>query len=276
MVGSPAPLRVITFNTAVGNSKIKTAQRDFLTLPFYREVFEGQPGAAILALQEVGSEQARALDEVAADAEARFTLVRIQRPGQGNALVIPDRYTMLSRRSRYFLLSQARALAGAVWRALRRRAPLNHRQYLELRMWSMARLADQLTGRELTVFNTHLSGEPPLRLAQARTLLRRVHRAREAGPVILAGDLNVRATGDAASAAATADAAVRDLFAPLRDMAAGAVDPRRPTIDWILAVGFEPVSARLYTDDSLSLPGSPTAELVSDHYAKEALLRPVP
>lgn len=34
-------LRVITFNTAVGNPRIKTAQRAFLELPFYRDVIEG-------------------------------------------------------------------------------------------------------------------------------------------------------------------------------------------------------------------------------------------
>lgn len=276
MTASITDLRVITFNTAIGNPTIKTDQREFLALPFYREIIEGKTGAAILALQEVGPAQARALDEAAARAGARFTLVRIQRPGQGNALLIPDRFTVRSRRSRYFVLSQLRALAGASWRALRRRTPLNYRQYLELRMWSMARLADGANGRELTVFNTHLSGEAPLRLAQARSLLKRVHRARRRGDVILAGDLNVRATSaKPASEAAIANAAVRDLFAPLENMAAGAVDRRRPAIDWILAAGFEPVSARLYTDDALSLPSSPTAELISDHYAKEAVLRPL-
>lgn len=274
MTNPGSDIRVITFNTAVGNPKITTAQRDFLALAFYREIFDGASAAAILALQEVGDEQAAALDAAAATPDARFTLVRIQRPKQGNALLIPGRYDVLSRRSRYFVASQLRAFAGASWRALRRRSPLNYRQYLELRMWSSASLADQATGREFTVFNTHLSGEAPLRLAQARSLLERVHRARARGPVILAGDLNVRAADTGTSEAAVANAAVRALFAPLQDMAATAVDPRRPAIDWILAAGFEPVVARLYTDDDLSLPGSPTAELVSDHYAKEAVLRP--
>ena len=258
-------IRVMTFNTAAGNPKITTAQRDMLALPFYREVLEDAAGAPILALQEVGPEQARALKDAAAG--GRFALIAIARPGQGNALLVPARYEVLSRRSRFFLASQLRALGAAIGRTLRRRERLNVRQYLELRMWSCARLADRASGVELTVFNTHLSGEGALRLAQARALLRRVHRARERGPVILAGDLNVRAGGGA-------DAAVRALFAPLADMAPAAVDPRRPAIDWILAAGFEAVSARLYTDGALSLPGSPTAELVSDHYAKEAVLRP--
>jgi endonuclease/exonuclease/phosphatase family metal-dependent hydrolase len=259
----PAPagdIRVITFNCAAGNPQITTAQRDLLALPFYREVLEGDPRAAILALQEVGPEQARALK--AAAARGPFELVQIRRPGQGNALLVPERYALLAERSRYFLASALRPLV--------RRERLDVRQLLELRMWSCARLADRdPAGLELTVFNTHLSGDGPLRVAQARSLLRRVHRARAGGPVILAGDLNVRATGGPA-----ADGAVRALFAPLRDMAPAAVDARRPAIDWILAAGFEPAGARLYTGDSLSLPGSPSAELVSDHYAKEALLRP--
>ena len=263
----PLTVRVLTFNTAVGNPKITTRQRDLLSLPFYREVIEGVPGAPILALQEVGAEQATALKQ--ARAGGRFELIHIQRPGQGNALLIPARYAVKRRRSRPFVLSQLRALTSALGRTVTRRERLNVRQYLELRFWSCARLADSESGLELTVFNTHLSGEGPLRLAQARALARRVHRERERRPVILAGDLNVRATGGPA-----ADGAAQALFAPLQDMAPAAVDPRRPAIDWILASGFEPVAARLYTDDAISLPGSPTAELVSDHYAKEAVLRP--
>lgn len=262
-----AHIRVITFNTASGNPAIRTVQRDFLALPFYREILGGDPRAAILALQEVGPGQAKALRVAAA--AGRFELLHIRRPGQGNALLVPERYEVLSRRSRYFAGCQLRALGAALGRFAVRRERPNLRQYLELRMWTRARIADRASGIELTVFNTHLSGEGPLRLAQARSLLRRVHRARASGPVILAGDLNVRATGGPA-----ADGAVRALFAPLRDMAPAAVDARRPAIDWILAAGFEPAGARLYTGDALSLPGSPTAELVSDHYAKEAVLRP--
>jgi hypothetical protein len=46
----------------------------------------------------------------------------------------------------------------------------------------------------------------------------------------------------------------------------------RPDIDYVLADGFKPVSSRRWTGDSLALPGSPNAETVSDHYAKDALL----
>jgi len=258
--------RAITFNTAVGNPKIKTPQRAFLELPFYREIVEGAGDAPILALQEVGPEQAEALAQAAA--EGRFGLVRISRPGQGNALLVPARFTVLRSRACFFGFSQLRAFAVAAGRSIAGRTPLKHRQYLELRMWIEARLRDEAGGRELTVFNTHLSGEGPLRLAQARVLLRRVHRARRHGPVLLAGDLNVRAGGSD-----RADVAVRALFAPLRDMAATATDARRPAIDWLLAAGLRPVGCRLYTGAALSLPGLPSAEVVSDHYAKEATLR---
>jgi endonuclease/exonuclease/phosphatase family metal-dependent hydrolase len=267
------PIRVITFNTAVGNPKIKTPQRAFLELPFYREVIEGADDAAILALQEVGPEQAKALKEAAAG--GRFRVVHIQRPGQGNALVIPARFEVLSRRSWYFFLSQLGALLQALWRAARHRRKLNHRQYLELRMWSMARLRDRQGGREFTVFNTHVSGDPHLRLAQMKALLWRVHKAHGDGPVILAADLNTR-PADAENKNADqrkADAAIRALLPPLEDMAPSLRDPRRSPIDWVLASGFTSADSRQYTDDTLQLPGLPTADLISDHYAKEAVLR---
>lgn len=269
-----APIRVITFNTAVGNPSIKTEQRDFLELPFYRETIEGRAGAAILALQEVGPEQARALKREAAG--EHFHLVHIRRPGQGNALLIPARFELLAHRSRYFLWSQLTTLASAGLRAARERRPFNYRQFLELRMWSLARLRDGRDGNVFTVFNTHVSGDPHLRLAQASALLRRVHHARADGPVILAADLNTRPQDGKNPEQSRADAAVRALFPPLVDMAPSARDPRRGAIDWVLASGFASLGARQYTDDSLTLPGLPSAELISDHYAKEAVLRPDP
>jgi endonuclease/exonuclease/phosphatase family metal-dependent hydrolase len=268
-------VRVITFNTAVGNPKITTRQRDFLELPFYREVIEGSDDAAILALQEVGPDQAAALKSAAA-AGGRFRVEYIRRPRQGNALVIPDRYELLGHRSSYYVVSQLTALAKALWRAARRRHRLNYRQYLELRMWSRVRLRDRRGAGEFTIFNTHVSGDPDLRVSQVAALLRRVRRAARDGPVILAADLNTR-PADAESKnpeQRRGDAAVRALFPPLEDMAPSLRDPRRGAIDWILATGFTPVGAKQYTDDSLQLPGLATADLISDHYAKEAVLRP--
>ncbi len=268
-----APIRVITFNTAVGNPKIRTPQRAFLDLPFYREVIGGADGAPILALQEVGPEQAKALKEAAAGGQ--FRVIHIRRPKQGNTLVIPARFEVVSRRSWYFLVSQLGALLQALWRAARHKRTLNHRQYLELRMWSRARLKDKQGGREFTVFNTHVSGDPHLRLAQMKALLGRVHGAVRAGPVILAADLNTR-PADAESKnpeQRQADAAIRALLPPLEDMAPSLREPRRAAIDWVLASGFAPVGATQYTDDALQLPGLPSADVISDHYAKEAVLR---
>jgi len=264
------PIRVITFNTAVGNPKIKTDQRDFLELPFYREIIEGRPEAAILAAQEVGPEQARALKHAAHG--GHFRVIHIHRPGQGNSLLIPARFEVLSHRSRYYVWSQLIGIAGAVWRAARKRERFNSRQYLELRMWSEARVRDRRGQRVFTVFNTHLSGDPRLRLAQMKALIRRVHGAGRHGPVILAADLNTRPTDSKDPEQSRGDAAVRALFPPLEDMAPGARDPRRGAIDWVLATGFSSVSARQYTDDSIQLPGLPSADVISDHYATEAVL----
>ena len=135
-------VRVLTFNTAVGNPKITTRQQDLLSLPFYREVIEGVPGAPILALQEVGPEQATALK--AACAGGRFELVHVQRPGQGNALLIPARYARAAPALPPLRPEPAPgARRGALGRTVTRRERLNVRQYLELRFWSRARLADQ-------------------------------------------------------------------------------------------------------------------------------------
>jgi endonuclease/exonuclease/phosphatase family metal-dependent hydrolase len=218
-------LRVITFNTAVGNPQIKTVQRAFLELLFYRDVIEGRSDAPILALQEVGPEQAGALKDAAAN--GRFSVIDIRRPGQGNALLIPQRFQVLHRRSRYLLAGQLRGIAAALWRAARRRGRPDLRQLGELRMLNEARLRDTRCDRVFTVFNTHLSADPHLRVVQARELFGRAHAARRHGP----------------------------------------------KIDYVLAHGFAPVSSRLYTVDSLQLPGLPSAEVISDHYAEEDVLR---
>ena len=265
------PIRVITFNAAAGNPAFRTDQRALLELPFFREIIDGRPSAPILAAQEVGPGLVAGLRHAAAN--GHFRLVEIRRPGQGNALLIPERFEVLSHRSRYFSGSQLAALAKALWRAARRRGRFNHRQLLELRMWTEARVRDRRSGAVFTVFNSHLSGDPQLRLAQARALMRRMHGARRRAPVILAGDLNTRPADGRDPVQSQADAAVRALFPPLEDMAPAARDPRRAAVDHVLAWGFEPVSARQYTDESLRLPGMASAEVISDHYAKEAVVR---
>jgi pimeloyl-ACP methyl ester carboxylesterase/endonuclease/exonuclease/phosphatase family metal-dependent hydrolase len=258
-------VRVVTFNTAGGNPKITTSQADFVQLPFYREALEDAPGAPLIALQEVGPAQARALRRAARD--ARCHVLQVRRPGLGNAVVIPARYQVLSVRRSYMIPSQIAGIASG----LRRWAVRHHRPDLgqlgELRMSIEARLRDRASGRELTVINTHISGEAAMKLPQTRAVVRRAEAAARRGPVILAGDFNVPA-----GQASGPDLEVTALLARLRDMGT-AVPGRRKNIDYVLADGFEPVSSRIWMGDSLKLPGSPSAETVSDHYPEDDVMR---
>lgn len=264
-------LRVITFNTAVGNPRIQTDQRDFLKLPFYREVIEGAPEAPILALQEVGAEQASALKQAAVG--GKYAVLHICRPGQGNALLIPQRFSLLEGESHYLLRSQLIGLRKALGAWVRRGEKPDLRQLGELRMWIAARLTDTRSRRDFTIFTTHLSGNPPLRLEQARELFGRVSGAIQRGPVIVAGDLNTRTAETATVEQDVVDAQVRALFEPLKDMGEHSPDRRRSNIDYVLAHGFTAGSSKLYTGSSLQLPGLPSAEFISDHYAEEDALR---
>jgi endonuclease/exonuclease/phosphatase family metal-dependent hydrolase len=265
------PFRVITYNTAVGNRRIKTPQTAFLALPFYRDVIEGSNHAPILALQEVGPKQARALKEAARG--GAFRMIHIQRPGQGNAIVVPRRFEVLSRTSRFYGRPALRAIGRSLARWVGERRSPNWGQLLEPRMWSRVRLRDRESGRELTFFNTHLALDPILRLEQARSLHRRVRRAQQTGPVIVAGDFNTRTAETATPEQDRWDAPIRALFEDLTDMGLSSPDRRKSSIDYILASGFEALSSRVWTGDSLQLPGFPRAELISDHYPEEDLLR---
>ncbi len=254
-------VRVVTFNAASGNPRIKTRQGDFLLLPFYREAVEGGPGAPLLALQEVGDEHARALRRAAAEATAR--VLQARRPGQGNALVIPDRYDVLSHRRGYYVVPQLRGILDAVGSG----RP-NWRQLGELRMWIEARLHDRAAGRDLTVLTTHVSADGSLKVPQTRAIVDRALAAAGRRPVILAGDFNVpkhHPRGRDVEAAA--------LLERLRDVGTSEPPAGRENIDYVLTAGFEPVSSRLWTGDSLALPGSPSAETVSDHYAEDDVVR---
>jgi endonuclease/exonuclease/phosphatase family metal-dependent hydrolase len=241
-----ADVRVITFNTAAGNPRITTRQEDFLRLPFYEEAFGGAEDAPLLALQEVGDAQARALRRAAPERTA--TVLQRRPPGLGNALVIPDRYEVLGRRSGYYVLPQLRGIAHGL-----RTGRRNWRQYGELRMWISARLRDRAAGRELTILTTHISADGSLKVPQLQAV---VTRARRAGaPAILTGDFNVPLGRERG-----------------RDVPAAAVIGRLPNlgggpgqIDYVLGAGFELVSARAWTDI--------VDAKVSDHAAQDRLLR---
>ena len=242
-------VRVVTFNTAAGNPRIKT------------------PQASFLALQEVGPPQRVALAQAAARPGARFALLELHRPGLGDALVIPDRYEVLGRRRGFYVVSQLVGIGDAVQGWARRRERPNWRQFGELRTWLEVRLRDRRSGRAFTVLNTHLSVDGALKLAQGRAIVRRAKQAARRGPMILAGDFNVPA-----GHARGRDAELAGLLSAFADMGT-AVPARRENIDYVLAEGFEPVSSRIWTGDSLRLPGSPNADLVSDHYPEDDVLR---
>ena len=261
----PQQVRVVTFNTAAGNPRITTRQSDFLKLPFYRDALEAAPTAPLLALQEVGGEQARALRTQAAGTGCR--VLQARRPGLGNALVVPERYELLSHRRGFYLAGHLLGVADGLRRFAARRARPDWRQFGELRMWIEARLRDRASGRELTLLTTHLSVEASLKATQAREIGRRARSAAARGPAILAGDLNVQLEH-----AGGRDAEVAAQFRALRDMGSSPPPPRKD-IDYVLAHGFEPVASRIWTGDSVALPGSPDAETVSDHYAEDDLLR---
>jgi endonuclease/exonuclease/phosphatase family metal-dependent hydrolase len=233
-------VRVITFNCAAGNPRIATPQEQLLELPFYREAFAGGPDAPLLALQEVGGVQSKALARAAGGA----VVLQKRRPGQGNALVIPDRYTVLAHDAGFYLRPQLRGVAHAL-RAGRR----HWRQYGELRMWVQARLHDRAAGRELTIVSTHISFDRDLKVRQAEAV---VARARQAGsPVIVAGDFNMPSGSDEPAAR---------VMAQLADMATGA-----GRIDYVLAAGFEPVSSRTWADI--------LERRISDHAPVDCVLR---
>ncbi|MDP9399662.1 MAG: endonuclease/exonuclease/phosphatase family protein [Actinomycetota bacterium] len=257
-------IRIVTFNAGAGSPTVTTPEAALLELPFYREALTDAPGAPILALQEVGPAQARALRH--ADGDGRCRVLQARRPGQGNALVVPARYELLARRRRPFVAGHvrgARATLGAwAWRGHRP----DWRQLGEARLWIEAWVRDRAGGAAFTVLTTHLSVEPYLRLAQAQAIVARALAAPR--PVLLAGDLNVprRAPG-------ALDVRARAVLAALTDVGPASPPGRHPDVDHVLGLGVVPVRARVWTGASLSLPGHPTAESISDHDALDVTVR---
>lgn len=248
-------VRVITFNTAAGNPRITTPQAAFLDLPFYREALDGAPDAPILALQEVGGAQAAALRK-----RGGARVLQKRRPGLGNALVIPARYEVLASRRRFYVVPHLRGVADGLVLQVRERVQPNWRQFGELRIWLEARLRDRESGRVFTILNTHLSIEPSLKIRQAAFVVARARAAAEHGPVILAGDFNVPA-----GRARGRDVVVAEMLSRLRDM--GTEKPaKRENIDYVLALGFEPVSSRIWSAEELG-------GIVSDHDPEDDVLR---
>lgn len=264
---------VITFNTAVGNPKgIKTPQKLFPTLPFYAATLAGEADSAILCLQEVGNDQRAEVARIGRDNPA-FTW-RYQRVGlkQGNMMLIPRRYVLEKYDDPHYGWTQVGSAAKAIWKWIGPEGKPNVGQLTEPRGFQIAWLRDTRTGRRFVVVNTHVSYEAGIQEPQAKKLFEHAFRAAADGPLIVAGDLNAR-TADTDPNAVGKDATVRSYFRDLVDMGPAGRPPSKTNIDWVLARGFAPVRARWYTGTSISLPGSPDALSVSDHYAEEDVLR---
>lgn len=271
----PDDVRVITFNTAVGNPQIKTAQQDFLQLPFYRAVLEGQPGAPILALQEVGNAQRDAVKALAASGNFHVLAQRVGLRGrQNNMILIPKRYQVLAAENKYYAKSHLVGVAKTLWGWAKGgfKGGLNLSQLSEPRGYQALTLKDTQTGKTLTVFNSHTSYYDALKVEHNAQLFAAARDAARRGPVIVAGDLNTR-TADTDRHASGWDAKSRAHMAGFQDMGPAGAPPDKTNIDWVLGQGFRPVSSRWYTGDALALPGSPNAKAVSDHYAEEDVLR---
>lgn len=268
-------VKVITYNTAVGNSKIKTDQGDFVKAPFYQSVIKGEPGAPILCLQEVGNEQRKALEKLAEN--GNFT-VQAQRVGlnfKGNNLIlVPKRYKVEKADNSYFGMEQVKAAGKTIlgWFKGEGKPSFNKIwQLVSLRGYQEMQLKDSATGKRFTVFNAHTSYDVALKGVHAERLFDAAREAGKRGAVIVAGDLNTYSATDPGSK--PSDAETRKHFEGFTDMGAPGPAADRHNIDWVLAQGFESVSSKIHTGDDIQLPSAANAALASDHYAEEDVLR---
>ena len=268
-------VKVITFNTAIGNPKIKTDQKDFTQLPFYQSTLKNEPGAAILCLQEVGNAQRDEVKRLAASGQFHvFSQAVGLRGRQNNMIVIPKRYEVVSHENNKYDLGHLKAIGSKVWKWAKSfgKEPMNWSQLSEPRGYQKVVLKDSVTGKTMTVFNTHTSYYDEVKVGHNRELFKAAKEAAKKGPVIVAGDLNTR-TADT-DPGDKFNAQVREQFGDFKDMGVqGKLPGGKTNIDWVLADGFTSVSSKMYTGDSISLPGSPDALSVSDHYAEEDVLR---
>lgn len=273
-LSDPKAFRVITFNTAVGNPAITTKQRDFLQLPFYQDLLQGKPNAPVLCLQEVGNEQRAAVEQLA-KAGGQFTVLA-NRVGanQHDMMLIPKRFEVTKQETHRFLGIQFKAFFRTTFNWLFKggEKPV-FTQLLAPRGFLQATARDRVTGQTLTFIDTHLSYWKELRADQAAKLMRHARAAEALGPVVVAGDLNVRtADTDGPQHAHEGHAATRAHLKGYTDAGPSGNPPGKSNIDWVLVKGLQPLASKWYTGDSLSLPGSPNAKAVSDHYAEENLV----
>lgn len=270
-------VKVITYNTAIGNRAIKTDQADFIKLPFYQDVVNGKPHAPIMGLQEVGNDQVKALEEASKNGNFKVYRQHVGLFGrQNNALVVPKRYEVVEQDQKIYKASHLKGVAKTLWGWVKSgfKKDVKWSQLLEPRGYQEVRLKDTVTGKTFTVLNSHTSFHDQLKVAHNERLKEAAKEAERFGPVIVAGDLNTRTAETDPDENTLEDQARKPLLAGgYQDMGPKGTPPGKTNIDWVLAKGFESVSSKWYTGNSISLPGSPDALTVSDHYAEEDVLR---
>jgi endonuclease/exonuclease/phosphatase family metal-dependent hydrolase len=272
-------VHVVTYNTAIGNSKIKTNQADFVKLPFYQKVINGDPNAPVMCLQEVGNAQIDAVKKLAKN--GNFTVVT-QHVGlygrQNNMMLIPKRFKVQETESKHFGWSQVKVAAKSLWNwasSFGKKESMTFSKFnglIEPRGYQKVKVIDTVTNKPLTLFNTHIAYLDELQKVHARDLFAAVKEAEKDGPVILGGDLNTL-SAETDKDPNSDHAYVRAQMGDMKDMGPKGKPAARTNIDWVLAKGFDSVDSKWYIGDALSLPGSPNAETVSDHYAEEDVLR---
>lgn len=265
-------VKVITYNTAVGNSKIKTDQKEFLQLPFYQSVINGEAGAPIMCLQEVGNAQRKELERLSKN--GNFTVLS-QRVAlnfkQSNLILVPKRFKVEKSDNTYFVGSQIKAAAKTIWGWLKGDGKPSFSKLWQLvspRGYQEMQLKDTMTGKKLTVFNAHTSYDPALKAVHAKQLFDAAREAGKRGPVIVGGDLNTNTDPKSQS-----DKDAHATWKDFQDMGKPGEAGDRHNIDFVLAQGFDSVSSKWYLGDDIKLPSAENAALISDHYAEEDVLR---
>jgi endonuclease/exonuclease/phosphatase family metal-dependent hydrolase len=275
---SAGEVKVVTYNTAIGNPDIKTNQADFLKLPFYQKAISGAADAPILALQEVGNKQRDAVKALERSGNFKAYSLGVGIGGkQNDMVVIPKRYEVVKQESKHFsLFQQIKKGAGEGLKGLWKWATGGFKgkpsftQVVEPRGYQKLELKDTVTGKTFTLFNAHTSFMEPMRSQHLSELMKMAHEAEKKGPVIVAGDLNTRTAECDPSGN---DKGAREKLNGYADQGPKGQPADKPNIDYVLTKGFDGVDSKWYTGDSISLPGSPDASKVSDHYAEEDTIK---
>jgi endonuclease/exonuclease/phosphatase family metal-dependent hydrolase len=265
----PTDVRIVSYNTAVGASGIKTPQADFTKLPVYHRALTNAPGAAVMCLQEVGKDQIAAARRFEAQGTCKVLVQRVHALDQYNMIVVPARYKVEAYDGDHFMKAQTKTVGRELWNWVTKGQKPALVDMYQPRGFQEVRLKDTATNKTLTVFNTHMALDRDTRLDQAHKLVGEANEAAKRGGVVVAGDLNT----DAATTNKR-DAVVRRVFEGFQDMG-----PAEPThsggknIDWVLTKGFESVSGKVHRGQSLQAPDGRDASVISDHFAEEDVLR---